>query len=720
MQRLKLIIGVVIMAYLFPYNTKAQTKDTLDFNQPQNLAPIILTGQYNPQSVDKSVFEVQVISRSQIDRLGGSSLSDVLTQTLNLNIIPTAGEGRSGIEQFGFGSDYIKILVDGVPIIGDEGFGNSIDASQINLDDIEQIEIIEGSMGVQYGADAVTGVVNIITKKWVEHKWNITPYIQEETAGNEYRWGNRGKHIQSLKVGHNLSEDWYLEGIYTHSDFRGYRGNRQGKSYYNPEDTDDGLRGYSWLPKLQTNLKGLLNYNNGSHFKAFYKVEYFSEKLRKYANNVHLNPNNATLTFNPTANDYIFRTERLYHHLNATGKIAQQINYNFAVSFQQQNRNVEDYTYRIHTNEKSNIDRYDYNTRKGIFSRGTLNNFFDSKIIDLEAGYELNFDRGTASGLSEQNTTTDLQKNTLKTYSGFISAEIKPIKKLSLKPGYRLLASSKFSNQQAFSLSAKYQFKNNYQLRAVIGSSPKIPTFEELYYLLVDANHDVQGNENLIPEKGKSVFLHFKKPFRWKENQMIYTPKFTVWYLDVKDKIDLIIVNNSPLKYQYENINSFKNWGISWRNTFTYKNWNASLGLSVQGESKLYKAELNANDEYLYNVQFNTNIGYQIPKWNTTISAFLKYNGAQYEYVSTLDDNGDNAVIKAKQDPYSWITASAQKKLLNEQLEITLGVRNLANVKDIKTRSSTPANAGHGTAGTSINMSYGRSYFLKLLYNLNF
>ena len=139
----------LIFFWVLPFISYAQepTKDSLNIWNEQ-LNPVILTGQYSPQSVDKSVVEVDVITQSDIKKMAGNTLGDVLNQTLNLTIIPNAGEGRSGIEQFGFNSEYIKILVDGIPIVGDEGFGNTIDISQINLDDIQQIEIVEGAMGV--------------------------------------------------------------------------------------------------------------------------------------------------------------------------------------------------------------------------------------------------------------------------------------------------------------------------------------------------------------------------------------------------------------------------------------------------------------------------------------------------------------------------------------------------------------------------------------------
>ncbi|MDZ7846145.1 MAG: TonB-dependent receptor plug domain-containing protein [Owenweeksia sp.] len=57
----------------------------------------------------------------------------------------------------------IKILVDGVPVIG--RLDGNIDISQINLSNIERVEIVEGPMSVQDGTDAVAGTINLITKK---------------------------------------------------------------------------------------------------------------------------------------------------------------------------------------------------------------------------------------------------------------------------------------------------------------------------------------------------------------------------------------------------------------------------------------------------------------------------------------------------------------------------------------------------------------------------
>lgn len=712
-------LSLLLILFLSFYTNYAQQtsiekkKDTIKINA---LEEVILTGQYNPQSVKKSVFEVQVITQKEIQLLAGNNLADVLTQTLNMNIIPQAGEGRSGIQQFGFNSEYVKILVDNVPIVGDEGFGNAIDISQINLDDIEQIEIIEGAMGVQYGSNAVTGVVNIITKKSAKANWQITPYIQEETIGDEYGLFNKGRHIQSLKVGHNITDKLYANVLFTRNNFQGFLNNNHGKNYFNPNDANDGLRGYEWLPKEQNSIKTLINYRF-KNFTVFYKFEYFTEETKKYNTNVLLNLNSATQTVNPTANDEIFNSDRFYHHLNATGKIKNQVNLNISASYQEQTKNIETFTYTIKPEEKSNIEDYDYNTRKGFFSRGTFNNFFNEENFKLELGYETTLDQGSASGLSSQNIENRTQNNTLNSYSFFASSEIKTTSRLSLRPGARIITSSQFSPQYAVSLSGKYSFKEGYQLRTIIGTAPKTPTFEQLYFYMVDSNHNVQGNPNLNPEYGKSVFLHFKNIFWFNDFQLKYTPKLSAWYLDVEDKIDLIITSTSPLAYQYNNIDLYKTWGLSLRNTLKYNNLTATLGFAFSGESKILNSSDTYNDDYLYALQLNSNISYQVPKWNTVFSTFFKLNGPQYQFISSINDSGETVITRGKLDGYGWLNAS-MKKTFHKDLDVTIGARNVLDVTRVN--SSTGQGGAHSAAASSQLLGYGRSYFLKLLYHLNF
>jgi len=363
------------------FSQKTQDKPS-DSTNLEKLKEVVITGQYNPQSVNKSVFEVNVITRKQIDMQAGNNLADVLNQSLNINIIPNSSTGKSSVQLFGLDGQYVKILVDNIPLINDEGFGNNTDLTQINLDDIQQIEIVEGSMGVQYGSNAVSGVINIITKKKSSYKWTFSPYVQEETVGNEYALFDEGRHIQSFNFGHKFFDNIYVSGNYTRNDFKGFLDFKEGPFY----ELNDGLRGYSWLPKVQNTAKFLLNFSKKNNFRSFYKFEYFDEQIDQFSEQVEVNFNGSTDTYNPTSNDAILNSVRFYHHLNFSGKLKDMFNYDVSFSYQNQKRDAETYKFFIKSEEKVDIEKFEFQSRNAIYSKGNFSNFLSHEKFDFQLG----------------------------------------------------------------------------------------------------------------------------------------------------------------------------------------------------------------------------------------------------------------------------------------------------------------------------------------------
>ncbi|MCH8156651.1 MAG: TonB-dependent receptor, partial [Nitrospinae bacterium] len=89
---------------------------------------------------------------------------DILRDKLGLDIILSGTKGASAsVFTRGAKSDSTLVMIDGVQVnsntLGNFNFG------QLNLDNIEQIEILRGPQSTLWGADAVGGVINIVTKK---------------------------------------------------------------------------------------------------------------------------------------------------------------------------------------------------------------------------------------------------------------------------------------------------------------------------------------------------------------------------------------------------------------------------------------------------------------------------------------------------------------------------------------------------------------------------
>jgi outer membrane receptor for ferrienterochelin and colicins len=616
------------------------------------------------------------------------------------------------VSLFGLDSQYFKVLIDNIPIINEEGVGNNTDLTLINLDDIERIEIVEGAMGVQYGSNAVSGIINIISKKSSRNDWDITAYLQEETVGNEYEWFDKGRHIQSLKVGHNLTEKIYANAVFTRNDFGGFFNDKKGENY----DANDGLRGHEWLPKLQQNTKALLSYKEAG-LNIFYRFEYLNERIERYDANVDLNENPSTGTTNPSALDEIYLNNRFYHHLNGNGTLFEKIGYNISVSYQEQTKDLERYTYRIRSRQQENIEKGEYQSRSAFFSRGTFSNIINSSTANLQLGYELINEKGSGSSQAIViRPGNDEITQTLNNYDFFATSELQLTERFSLRPGVRVSFTNIFDTQLIGSLSAKQTLGEDWELRAILGSANRTPSYDELYTFFVDVNHDVQGNPSLNPERGLSTFIHIKKKSAFADGTFRLKNKLSFNYLDLKDRIELIVVNQTPLAFQYNNIDSFKALGVFSENEVYYKNLKVQLGGSLQGISKVLDSRTQVNDDFLFNLQLNTNVAYTIPKWNSTFSLFFKHIGRQQQFVEKTNEQGEQEFRAGETDPYSWMDATVNKSFFDGAFITTAGCRNLFNVTEINT---TALEGGtHNEPPAQISLGYGRSFFLRLTYKL--
>ncbi|PXY42061.1 TonB-dependent receptor [Flavobacterium cheongpyeongense] len=708
-------------AFLFSTYSFAQQKDTIV--SQEKLSEVVVTGQLGPQSIKRSVFNVRVISKEDIKQLAANNLSDVLNQYLNITIQNSGSDGRSTVSMFGLDSQYFKILVDNIPLVSDTGMGTNVDLTQVNLDDIERIEIIEGSMGVTHGANAVSGILNIITKKGGGYKWQISATVQEETVGNEFAFFDKGRHIQSAKVANNFNKNWFVNIGGNRNDFAGFYDNKEGKDY----GINNGLRGYSWLPKEQLVGNALIGYQK-DNFRVFYKFDYYGENVDYY--DPILNPqDNYPFPETYFARDKRYLTNRFYHHLNANGKLFSKLNFNVSVSHQKQERDVEKFNYQIETKQEFGNVRETYQSKEVLYSTGTLSNFFNSKKVDFQLGYEITNENGFYGGSAGTFFDDNLQqvevRKRLENYDIFTVAEINLSDKFSIRPGLRYSIQSAFEDQYASSLGLRYLFKKGLEVRGSLGKSYRIPNFDELYTYMVDTNHNIQGNPNLVPENSTSYEVSFKRSCYFDSGAQLAN-NFAVTFLDVDDRIDMVLTHTVPsLNYRYVNINKYKMWNVSTAEQYSYKNLNIKVGVAVVGISrKLDLAALNltSDDKFLYSFQLNSSISYNIPKWNTLFALYYKYNGQQQQFVAGTDTDGKAKFFLNQIQPYSWMDASVRRLFFKNQFEVTFGARNLfdiTNVQSVQNGGTDSTGGAHAAGNTDLLLGYGRSYFLKLTYNLN-
>lgn len=702
----KKVLSILSLSTIFWVN--AQEKDSLD---QKKIEEVVLTGQYTQQSINKSIYKVEVINAEQIKNMAATNVADVLNQSLNVLIVPDRNSGNSTASLMGLGGEYTKILIDNIPVVGDIGLGNNIDLTKLNINNVERIEVVRGSMGVDYGSNAVAGVINIITKKNSQKKLTLNASLQEETVGNEYDWYKKGegRHIQNLNLGYNINDNWYVGANINHNDFQGFKGAQEGYKYFEQNEK----RGYLWQPKDVLNVDGILRYNKNKT-SVFYKFGFLSEKLNFYnpiVEEYFLDVENRTYA----SKDRDYFTTRYLNQLNISSKFG-TINYTGDFSYQTQDRKYRAYNYDIPNRQViGSKDAYQsYNKADVLYSRGVFSNFLDSKNINFQLGYELDRTSGFAGNIAGDFAGTDNVKRTIFNYANFMTVEWNATDWLSIRPGYRLALSDKFDMQHNYSLTARAKVTDNDNIRLVVGSANRFPNFDELYTYVVDANHDIQGNPDLSPEEGMTISLNGEKKI-FTASDWNFNLGASATYLKVKDRIESVIINQQPLKYKFINIDKYTSYLFEANFRAQKNNFSFAANASYYGISKLLSAGgVTSPDDFFYTLEANAVVNYTVPKTSTTLSLFYKYTGLVQTFVLSPDLLNPYYDIGERGD-FHMMNFIITQPFFNKHLDVSLGVKNIFDVSSV--RDTTVTGNAHETADPNSNLFYGRSYFARLSYN---
>ena len=114
------------------------------------------------QPLSRTPDSVTVIGGAEIDAKQQYTLGSALRSVPGLTLQQSGGPGSlTSLFTRGGESDYTLVLVDGVRV---NAFGGGLDLSQVPLQDVERIEVVRGSQSALYGADAIGGVIQIITR----------------------------------------------------------------------------------------------------------------------------------------------------------------------------------------------------------------------------------------------------------------------------------------------------------------------------------------------------------------------------------------------------------------------------------------------------------------------------------------------------------------------------------------------------------------------------
>ena len=167
--------------------------------------------------VEVSASGVGVVKRSPFNAIaidtdkyadGAKSLSDALSKAPGLKLRESGGVGSDmSITLDGFTGKHVKVFIDGVP---QEGVGSSFSLNNIPAGYAERIEVYRGVVPVGFGADALGGVVNIVTSKR-HRRWFVDA---------SYSYGSFNTHRSTVNAGQTLDNGfmWEINAFQNYSD----------------------------------------------------------------------------------------------------------------------------------------------------------------------------------------------------------------------------------------------------------------------------------------------------------------------------------------------------------------------------------------------------------------------------------------------------------------------------------------------------------------------
>lgn len=551
-----------------------------------------LTQKENPRSVE-------VITKEDIQNTGAISVRDALRTATNIDIVSVNHGGGENISIRGGDTDGVLILVNGRRVAGENYFmsqgSNAYALDRLNLSNVDHIEILRGPASAIYGSGAMSGVINIITKKSEKPEFSVGVATGTNEMSNYYHYdtGKNGKVSVNFDV--NFSK---LRNI----------DSKAGKNL---------LHG----PKQAYNLN--LDYEMDENNNLNLMLDYAKDNLETRMRDFSVSSSAPDDLKYPITS---FTSERKTIALTYDGKNSNS-DYSLSASYSQLNRDP----YAADTPGTNEKKYKSWN----IEARDTIRTSDNNKLI---FGGEYRGDK--ASIYSGDNTV----KNTDQ-YSLYLYDEYRVDNKLLLTPAIRYDYHKSFGSHTSPNLGATYFISDKSRFKANYGTSYRAPSVDELYGAFTHGGiwggMAIVGNPDLKPEKSKGWEISYEQEFG-------DTTSAKLTYFDNKkeDAISYKIEMASPSQMgKFYNIDSTSSKGVEFEikhdfgKGFTLVgnyNWLDSVD-DTTGERLNY----NARDTYMAKLMWTEPIK---KEWN--ITAWNKwYTDFQYDSDTVYSVNTFNFTV---------------------------------------------------------------------------
>ncbi|SHE94443.1 outer membrane receptor for ferrienterochelin and colicins [Psychroflexus salarius] len=661
---------------MFGVLTYAQVEiDTTQFNQ---LDEVILTATRTERQLSSLPMPVTLVSKKTINQSGSVRLDEILREQTGI-VTVTDESGFEGVQMQGIASDYILILIDGVPLVG-RSAGN-FDLSRLTVGNIKQIEVVKGPSSSLYGSEALGGVINIITEK---------PSQQDLEGSASYRIGRFSQQDINLELSQAFDQLRYSVFM-----------NRFSSQGY---DLNTQTEGQTVNPFENYTLNARVYYDFSDRLKFSSSTRFFNE--------------NQDIGF--SNQDEAFNGDTQQNEWNLHTKLDHELSSDFEA------------TYELYYTS--------YKVEESVFN-STLNslssaNFFNQQLLRPEVRTNLRFnEKGIlTTGLGYQyesldRTFFDDQVNFNSQYL-YAQYDVDLLDQLNIIAGLRFDNHSEYSNQLSPKLAMRYQFSDQLALKASVGRGFKAPDFRQLYFdflnsavgyvvlgynVAADKLEELQNqgqiletvvsqnelNQDLDAESSTGYNLGFTyKRDRWNAELNFFRNDFT----NLIDTRIIARLNNGQNVFSYVNFDEVFTTGLEFNsNIEVTKNFTLNAGyqlLYAYDKTNLDRIENNqvfvrnpANNQtelvsrsdyfgLVNRSRHNANLKlfYDLPKLETDVSLRLLYRSKYAQFDTNgngLIDTYDTSFVNG----FATVNFAASKQFFND-FRLQIGANNLLDYTD--------------------------------------
>lgn len=671
------ILVVCILPIIFSINLFSQevVKDTI---ATTNLEEVVLTATRTARQLSSLPLPVTLISKKTITTSGTIRLNEILNE--QTGIITVADQsGFEGVQIQGIASDYILILIDGVPLVG-RSAGN-FDLSRLTVGNIKQIEVVKGPSSSLYGSEALGGVINIITEK---------PKT-ESLAGNiSYRTGSFAQQDINIDIKQAINTFRYA-----------FFANRFSSEGY---DLNPDQEGQTVNPFENYTLNGRVFYDFNDEVSLFSSVRFYDQ----------------TQDAGFTVDETFFSGNTEEQEWNAHLRLDHTIHEKFDVAY-------EFYYTNYMANERLASPISDEVLSHSNFDQRLVRpevrgNYAFAKAGTLTAGIGLQYDE-----LDRTFFDSKVNFNSQYVYAQY---DVNPLENLNVILGGRFDNHSEYSNQFSPKLALRYKFTDAIALKASVGYGFKAPDFRQLYFdftntavgytvlgynVAIDTIEELQSQGQIVgvvvplntlndPLEAESS-IGYNLGMTYKKGK--WNAALNLFRNDFENLIDTRIIaqkTNGQNVFSYVNFDEIYTTGFELNAGFKVnQNLNISAGYQLLFAFDKAKEKLVENGEVFardpqtnqtvvvdrldyfglvnrsrHNANFK--VFYDIPKAKTNINLRLLYRSRYAQFDTNgndLIDTFDNSFV----DGFVTANIAASKTFLKD-FNAQIGANNLLNYTD--------------------------------------